>query len=189
MSDETQGLLGYAAMVAAAVGDHPHTTVVSQSLSAFVAPLVTRLVSVDQLVLVTPMMPRPGGRAGDWMDETGQRAAARAFALERGRDPDATFTVAEFYLHDVPAAVTAEFAQHTRPQAIRPYREPWPLDRWPDVPTTCIVGRHDRLFPLQLQQRLIEQRLGSSPLVVEGGHLSALSAPEELVELILAGSC
>jgi pimeloyl-ACP methyl ester carboxylesterase len=49
-----------------------------------------------------------------------------------------------------------------------------------------IAGRDDRLFPLEFQQQVVRSRLGLELEVMPGGHLVALSQPEELVSRILA---
>jgi hypothetical protein len=45
-----------------------------------------------------------------------------------------------------------------------------------------VAGSDDRLFPLELQRRVTRERLGLDVDVMAGGHLVALSRPEELVE-------
>ena len=52
-----------------------------------------------------------------------------------------------------------------------------------------ITGRDDRLFPLELQQRVARERVGREPVVVPGGHLAALSHPTELADAIAAHDC
>jgi pimeloyl-ACP methyl ester carboxylesterase len=47
-----------------------------------------------------------------------------------------------------------------------------------------VAGRDDRFFPLELQQRVARERLGVEPVVVPGGHLAALSHPDELAAVI-----
>jgi len=71
-------------------------------------------------------------------------------------------------------------------QSETPLGEPWPLDAWPDVPTTAVAGRHDRLFPADLQRDYLRDRLGIEPTVVDGGHLVALSNPAGLADVLLA---
>ena len=60
--------------------------------------------------------------------------------------------------------------------------EAWPLDAWPDVPTRVLIGRDDRLFPVDFQRRIAHERLDIAADEIEGGHLVALSRPAELVE-------
>ena len=63
-----------------------------------------------------------------------------------------------------------------------PSGSPFPLDRWPDVPTRILVGAEDRFFPVDFQRRVARTRLGRDVEVVPGGHLVALSHPAELTE-------
>jgi pimeloyl-ACP methyl ester carboxylesterase len=43
-----------------------------------------------------------------------------------------------------------------------------------------LAGRHDRIFPLDLQRRIARERLGIDIDVIDGGHMVALSNPGEL---------
>lgn len=184
VEDDSKGLADYAAVVADTIGGHPKQTIVTHSMAAFIAPMVACLVEVEMLVLVAPMVPRPGETALEWLKNTGQREAARRLAAEQGRATG--FSVSRTYLHDVPDAVAREFARHTRKQAMRPFQEPWPLLCWPRTPTTCVVvGRHDRLFPYEFQRRVVAERLGTRPRAIDSGHLCALSAPDELTEQLI----
>jgi pimeloyl-ACP methyl ester carboxylesterase len=51
-----------------------------------------------------------------------------------------------------------------------------------------ISGRDDRLFPLEFQRRVAQDRLGLEVDVVPGGHLAALSYPAALVDQFLRTS-
>ncbi len=52
------------------------------------------------------------------------------------------------------------------------------------MPTRVIAGSDDRLFPLEFQRRVTRERLGLDVDVMGGGHLVALSRPDELVDLL-----
>lgn len=83
-------------------------------------------------------------------------------------------------------SVAAESAHHVRHQSEAPFARPWPLAAWPAVPTRVVVGRHDRLFPLTFQQRVVHERLGLAPDIIDTGHLPALARPNELVTWLKA---
>jgi pimeloyl-ACP methyl ester carboxylesterase len=51
-------------------------------------------------------------------------------------------------------------------------------------PIHVVAGRDDRFFPLELQQRIARERLGVDPVIVPGGHLAALSHPDDLAGVI-----
>ena len=50
------------------------------------------------------------------------------------------------------------------------------------MPTRVIAGRDDRFFPLEFQQEVARERLGTGVDEVPGGHLAALSRPAELTD-------
>jgi pimeloyl-ACP methyl ester carboxylesterase len=185
VDDDTCGLGDYTAAALAAMGSRSNVTLVAQSMGAFTAPMIATEVPVDQIVLVAPMVPAPGETPGLWWANTGEADAARQYAKEECRDPDKPFDPIEIFLHDVDPPIVAESADHVRNQSDRPFQDPWPLQRWPDVPTRCVIGSHDRLFPLEFQRRVIRERLGITPDEIDSGHLPALSRPQELTRLLV----
>ncbi|HEX6652029.1 MAG TPA: alpha/beta fold hydrolase [Thermoleophilaceae bacterium] len=186
-SDDAAGLTEYADVALDAAGEHTDLVVVSQSMAAFFAPLLADRADVRQLILVAPMIPAPGESPGEWWTGSGQLAAMRAQDERDGRDPDAPFDVMTAFFHDVPKDVVDEaFARGEPRQSDTPFAQPWPLDRWPDVPTSVIAGRHDRLFPLDFMRGLARERLGADVDVVDSGHLPALSRPTALTRRLEA---
>jgi pimeloyl-ACP methyl ester carboxylesterase len=183
--DETAGLGRYTDVVVEAAGDPDDVVVVGQSMGGLTAPLAARRLGARRIVLVNAMIPRPGETGGDWWANTGQQKAARELAVRQGRDPDAGFDPAEIFFHDVPAEITEIAFRQEPEQADRPFADPWPLDAWPDLPTTVLAGADDRLFPIEFQDRVARERLGSTPVHLPGGHLIALSRPAELTAALL----
>jgi pimeloyl-ACP methyl ester carboxylesterase len=104
--------------------------------------------------------------------------------VHEGRDPDAPFDLRVMFFHDVPTAVTEEAMTVEPGQSDTPFGEPWPLAAWPGVPTRVLSGREDRLFPVDFQRRVAQERLGITPETMPGGHLLGLSRPEELAALL-----
>jgi pimeloyl-ACP methyl ester carboxylesterase len=175
------------AIVDAAAGAH-HVVLVAQSMAGFSAPLCCDRLPVDWLVLLNAMIPQPGETAGEWWGNTGQGEAARANDLRAGRDPDAPFDPMTTFLHDVPPDILDEvLAVESEDPADSLFAEPLALDRWPDVPTTVLAGREDRLFPYDFQVRVARERLGLTAEPLPGGHLVALSRPDALADRLLAG--
>jgi thioesterase domain-containing protein len=184
--DPHAGLAAYADAIVAAADGATDVVLVAQSLGGFSAPLAADRLDARRIVLVNAMVPRPGETFNDWWWAVGQGPASRAYAEQDGRDPDAPFDVVETFFHDVPPDVTkAMFARGEPFQQDAPLGEPWPLSAWPDVPTSAITGRHDRLFPEPLQRAYLRDRLGISPTVIDGGHLVALSNPKGLADVLL----
>jgi pimeloyl-ACP methyl ester carboxylesterase len=176
--DDSADLATYAATVVDAVtGAGDPLILVAQSMGAFTAPMVASQVRVASIVLVNPMVPTAGESPGQWWAATGHTQLVPQF------DP------VEDFFHDVPEDVREEaFRQGEPRQSDTPFGQPWPLDRWPEVPTSVIVGAQDRLFPLEFQRKLVRSRLGVEPEVMPGGHLMALSQPQVLASRILSMS-
>jgi pimeloyl-ACP methyl ester carboxylesterase len=179
--DDAAGLEQYADAIVAAAGDRADVVLVAQSMGGFTAPLVCDRLPVRQLVLLNAMIPAPGETAGDWWANTGQEAARRALDVRQGRGPDAEFDLREHFFHDVPDDVTEQAMRAEPAQSDTPFGQPWPLPAWPAVPTRVLSGRDDRLFPLEFQARVARERLGLVAEPIPGGHLCALSRPDDLV--------
>ncbi|MFG2052509.1 alpha/beta fold hydrolase [Micromonospora sp. NPDC048930] len=185
--DEDAALPEYADTVRAVLAGRSGVVLVAQSLGAFTAPLVADHPAVRLLVLVNPMLPRPGETPGQWWAATGHAEARAAYAAAQGRDPGAGVDLAVDFFHDVPDEVTTGLlAAGEQPQSAAVFVRPNPLRRWPDVPTRVVVGRDDRFFPADFQRRLAGERLGVAPDELPGGHLLALSQPALLADRLEA---
>lgn len=179
--EASAGLAEYTDAVVDAVGVRTRLVVVAQSLGAFTAPLVCDRLPVELLVLLNPMVPSPGESAGDWWSNTGHDEARAAQAVRDGRPTE--FDPRVDFFHDVPPEVTEQAFAGTGGMAELDtvFGQPWPLKSWPDVPTRFLQGRDDRFFPLEFQRRIARERLGMGDIdVIPGGHLLALSRPDEL---------
>ena len=171
--DDSLTLNDYADAVAEAVGDHRDLIVVAQSFGAFTAPLVADRLPTDVLVLVAGMIPTPGEAPKDWWENTGYPGSAA------GLDTYQT------YYHDVPRKLADEAMSKERAHPSETaYNQPWPLVRWPDVPTKFVLCSEDRFFPPEFFRRLVPERLGIAPDEIPAGHCVALSRPKELADLL-----
>lgn len=188
-ADDGAGLPQYAATVVHAIGDRDpqQVVLVAQSLAGFTAPLVCQKVRVALLVLVNAMIPKPGETPGAWWSNTGHGEAKRRKNERDGRSADAPFDPLIDFFHDVPQRVVDDaWAQGEPRQSDTVFGSPCTFNAWPAVPTRVLVGRDDRFFPAEFQQRVARQRLGISPDEMPGGHLVALSQPAELVRRLVA---
>ena len=160
--------------------------VVAQSLGAFTGPLVAAHVPVAQLILLAPMIPRPGETAGEWWENTRHQEAIAEIVERHGPmrtwGPDA---LAEVFLHDVDPAVAAAYERFNGAPGEGMFSEPWPLAGWPDVRTRVLVPSEDRLFPPPFQRRVARERLGLEIDEMNGGHVPMLARPGELAERLV----
>jgi pimeloyl-ACP methyl ester carboxylesterase len=184
-ADDKAGLGEYADTIVAAAGDHDEVVLVAQSMGGLSAPLTCDRLNVTELILVNAMIPVPGETGGDWWAGTGQEQARRDLDVREGRAPDAPFDPRVMFFHDVPEAVTEEGMSVEPGQSGTPFGEPWPLAAWPEAPTRVLSGEQDRLFPVEFQIRVAQERLGITPETLPGGHLVALSRPVELAALLV----
>jgi pimeloyl-ACP methyl ester carboxylesterase len=185
-ADDAADLDTYADVVCRAVAEVTGPlVVVGQSMGAFTAPIVATRVATTAIVLVNPMVPTAGESPGAWWTATGQAAARSAYFAGIGLG-DRAFDPVEDFFHDVPDTIRDEALSQPEPQqSDTPFEQIWPLDRWPDVPTRVLQGSDDRLFPLEFQRRVVRERLGLDVEVMPGGHLMALSHPDELAARLL----
>lgn len=189
--DDAAGLAEYADVVVEAVGDRSGRdrplVVVAQSMGGLTAPLVAARIPVDLIVLLAAMVPVPGEAPGDLWGNTGLADDRRVLYEQMGLPTDGELDVVRDFLHDLPPPVLAEaLARPERGQSGTPFADPWPLDRWPEVPTRFLLARDDRFFPADHQRRVVPERLGIVPDEVPGGHCVALSQPVALVDRLLA---
>lgn len=183
--DEAAGIAEYVDVTVDAIGDRSRPIVVGQSLGGFTAVGVCVRMPVAMLVFVNAMIPEPGETAGQWWTNTGQGDAKRALDIAEGRDPDAEFDL-EMFFHDVPPEVKAEALAGPEPeQTETPFGSTALLAPWPELAIKVVVGRDDRLFPVDFQRRVAQERLGVTPDEIAGGHLLALANAEGLTKLLL----
>ena len=179
--DDSADLSAYAdAVVAQHPGDDGRPIVVAHSFGGFTGPLACPRVDAAALVYVSAMVPRPGECADDWWAATGCAEAQQAAARAGGWDPDDMDAV--FY-DGVDPTIVAEEVE--RVQSETPSRAPWPGPGLPDLPTSFVLLRDDRLFPEPFTRAMVADRLGVEPMVAPGGHMAMLSHPVELVDHLL----
>jgi pimeloyl-ACP methyl ester carboxylesterase len=185
--DDGAGWAEYADAVVRSAEGVADPVLVAQSMGGFTAPVVATRLPVRLIVLLNAMIPAPGETGGAWWGNTGQSTARAELAAAQGRDASAEFDTLIDFFHDVPDDVTERAMERGEPQQSNtPFAQPWPLDRWPDVPTRVVAGRDDRLFPLEFQRRLARERLALPVDDLPGGHLVALSHPVELADRLEA---
>lgn len=188
-ANETAGLPEYTDAVLKAIGnrDRRRLVLVAQSLGGFTAPLVCERLPVRALVLVNAMIPRPGERPGEWFVNTHHNKAKREQNVRNGRLADAPFEPLVDFFHDVPQAVTEEAQERGEPkQCDHVFASPCTFKAWPVIPIHVLVASEDRLFPAAFQQRIARERLGVDAEQLPGGHLVALSQPDELASRLLS---
>lgn len=181
--DASASLESYADNVVRTIAGRSNVILVAQSLGGFTAPLVCARASVRMLVFVNAMIPLPGETAGAWWSNTNSGQARIEAARREGYSPE--FDLQTYFLHDVPESVLHSSPERPREQADEIFQYPCLFERWPRIPIRVIASAGDRFFPLEFQRRVARERLDLDVNAVPGGHLVALSRPDELVEQLL----
>jgi pimeloyl-ACP methyl ester carboxylesterase len=180
--DDSAGLAAYADTVVRAVGERTGLVVVAHSLGGFTGPLVCERLPVDLLVMLQAQVPAPGEPPGLWWGNTGYGPARAEADRRRGVPEGAEEDPLTLVLHDTPADLAAEvLAGHQRAQSATPFGAPWPLEKWPRVPTRYLMAAGDRFFPPEFVRRMVTARLGFAPDEMPGDHCPMLAHPDELV--------
>ena len=178
--DPAAGVAEYAEAAVRAAGGAADV-VVGQSMGGFSAPIVAERVGARLIVLLNAMVPRPRESMGEWWGNTGHADAREVQAARDGRDLADDPEMIDAFFHDVPAEVQAASFEEPFEQTETPFIATWPLADWPDIPTRFLQAADDRFFPIEFQRRVVPERLGIEVEEMPGGHLVALSQPEELV--------
>jgi len=181
--DAGASLDDYADLVVRAIGTRKNVILVAQSLGGFTAALVCARVAVRMLIFVNAMIPLPGETAGAWWDHTGAPQARAAAAVRGGYRTE--FDVHTYFLHDGPEDVLRAAPAPPREQSEAIFQYPCNFQDWPSIPIHVIAAANDRFFPPDFQRRVARERLGVEVETIPGGHLVALSHPQELVERLL----
>ena len=182
-ADDNAGLPEYRDSVLSAIGgrDPSRLVLVVQSMGGFIAPLVCDCVPLGALVFVNAMIPKPGERPGEWFANTFQSDAKREQNVRDGRQADAPFDPLLDFFHDVPRSVVEAAWKRGEPkQSDNVFTSPCTFEAWPAIPIRVLVGSEDRFFPAAFQKRVARERLGVEAEQLPGGHLVALSHPDEL---------
>ncbi len=111
----------------------------------------------------------PGAPAGDFDLYVKQTVFPHAFA------------------NDLPADTAAVLAASQRPITLSAGLEPSGPPAWKTIPSWYLVGRADNVIP-PAEQRLMAQRAGATTVEVNAGHLSMLSRPGAVTDLIIAAA-
>lgn len=183
----------YAAVVLAALADvDGDVVVVGHSLGGHTAPLVAARRPVARLVYVAALLPEPGlslrdqFRRGDRaLVPDSERGLSAPDELNRTRWVDFDGYRAAL-CDDCDEATAREWFGRSRRQARRPHGEPCSLVALPTVPTEYVLCRGDRIVDSSFWREAVPERLGITPLELDGSHFPMASRPEELALLLSA---
>ena len=88
---------------------------------------------------------------------------------------------------DLPAATAARLAAAQRPITLSALTEPSGPPAWKKLPSWYVLGTEDGILPASLQQTMAK-RAGSKVTMVPAAHLSMLSEPDAVVDVIASAA-
>jgi pimeloyl-ACP methyl ester carboxylesterase len=187
--DWNAGLDHNAEVVAAALADAEGDVVlVGHSLGGITIPVVAARRPVARLVFLCALVPEPG-RSLDETMVADRPSSGRGWTGPPVVHPDGSASweqeaaVAALY-HDCPDDVARWAASRLRRQVWTTTREPCPLERWPDVPSSYILCTDDKPFEAEWARRMARERLDVQAIELPGDHSPMLSRPRQLAEIL-----
>jgi pimeloyl-ACP methyl ester carboxylesterase len=176
----------YAEVVERVLGDAEDVVLVGHSTGGLTIPLVAARKPIDELVFLCGVIPVPGESAAargiDW-----RVVDPSEWQIDNG---DGSFSISpEGYrrhvAQDADPALADEVASRLRPQFVKPFLEPCPLDRMPDVPRRYILCTEDHIVGPEWSRREAPARLGVEPIEFEASHSPMASRPRDLADVLL----
>jgi pimeloyl-ACP methyl ester carboxylesterase len=163
------------------------SVIVGHSMSGIALPLVPALAAVRQLVFLAALVPTPGQRMADVQAREEVLGDTRAVARDEcGRSYWTSIDAAiDVLYHDCDAGQAREIAGRLRPQARTPHDEPCPMTTFPDLPTSYILLREDRMIRPEWSRMAAASRLGTDAVEMDGGHSPMLAQPQQLALLFM----
>ncbi len=178
----------YADRVVDALVGHDDVVLVGHSLGSLTIPVVARRRPVHRLVFLCSVPTRPGVAVdGDLASMvTPEFAAAERVVDDLGRESLATEDAISVWYADCTPDDARWAVARLRPQSRRPLIEPSPLDQWPDVASTVVLGRDDRCVNMEWAVAAATAAVGVPPVLLDGGHSPFLNRPAELADVLVA---
>lgn len=191
--DPEAGYEAYTRTVQAAIDERVEpaepVVLVGHSLGCYTVPLVAERRPTARLVLLCAVPALPGAPIP--MDDgsilTDDLLQAKQYLDGSGLAMQSPATFNRLFYDDCDPATAWSALVRLRPQGTKPLTEPWPLRRWPDVPTTLALARHDNVVAFERALEPARRFLGGhEPVVLDGGHSVFLTQVGPLLDLLTA---
>jgi pimeloyl-ACP methyl ester carboxylesterase len=185
--DDPDATIGtYAGCVMDALAGRDDVVLVGHSLGSLTIPVVARGRPVLRLVFLcaVPTGPGPAIDADLASMVTPDFAAASRTIDAAGRESLAADDAIAVWYDDCRPEDARRAVARLRPQSRRPLTEPTPLDRWPEVPVSVVLGRDDRCVNMEWAVAAATARTGEPPILLPGGHSPFLSRADALADVL-----
>jgi pimeloyl-ACP methyl ester carboxylesterase len=164
--------------------------VVGHSLGGLTIPLVATARPVSRLVFLCAMLPRPGLPQDKVMaaepDMVIPGPKGGAYVDENGTVRWHADGAKQWFFADCTPEQATWAAARLRGQCWRVTQEMSPLQAWPDVPCTSVIGTRDTVISADWSRRASRAVLGVEAVELDAGHSPFLSATTPLTELLVS---
>lgn len=159
-----------------------NAVVVAHSVSGLFLPLVAAHYPVSRMVFLVAIIPQVGKSFLEQVQDNRDMFWPDWIGKDPTKDHESAL---HFLFHDC-APETAKWALTTLSlmYARQAMVEIFPLDHWPDVPSSYILCREDRTLQPDWLREAVRERLGVTPNELPGGHCPHVSRPRELAEVL-----
>jgi pimeloyl-ACP methyl ester carboxylesterase len=175
-------------VMAALEGVEDDVVLVGHSLGGITIPVVAARRPVTRLVFLCAFLPEPGRSLNQTLSEhawsTDEWLNAPKVVHEDGSvswEPEVAMPT--FY-HDCPEDLARWAVSKLRRQVWTTTRQPSPLERWPDVPSSYVLCTHDKAIAPKWSRHVAQERLGVEAIELPGGHSPMLSRPRDLAGVL-----
>lgn len=168
--------------IAEVLGNVERVILVGTSCTGLIIPVVSMFRPIDHLVFVCAGLPDIGRSATDQI--FGDGLLHEDWTAYPGA-PDSEDAARTFMFNDCDGA-TLDWALTTvrlwMPQPA--YDEITPLEAWPEIPSTYVLGTRDRIINQAWARPAAATRFGRPPVELETGHCPQNSKPESLAQIL-----
>jgi pimeloyl-ACP methyl ester carboxylesterase len=168
--------------IAEVLGDLERVILVGTSCTGLIIPVVSMFRPIDHLVFVCAGLPDIGRSATDQIFDNG--LLHEDWVAYPGA-PDSEEAARTFMFNDCNGATLAWALTTVRlwmPQPV--YDEVTPLEAWPGIPSTYVLGAKDRIINQEWAVPAATTRLGRPPVELDTGHCPQNSKPEALARIL-----
>ena len=188
VTDPSAGHEEYAAVLAGTISAVDDDVVlVGHSQGGLTIPLVAGDRRVRRLVFLHAGVPQPGRSLVEFLAEHPEFAPhASGIAVDdAGRLVIDADLARRIFFHDCRSDVTEWALPQLRPQALKPWLDPSPLEAWPATPCTYVIAAQDRALSPAACRRLASSLPGFDLAEIDAGHSSYLSRPDVVADELL----
>jgi len=190
--DPAVSITEHAEHVATELASHTDVVLVAHSLGGLIAPVVARLRPLRHLILLNAVVPEPGSSSTEQnLDPqvAGPSTLVRDALIQCGNASlrfASADALGQYLYQDCGAAVVRWAWERVVPLAATVGNEVTPLNSWPAVPTTSILGTADLAISPEWG-RVAAERIGAPYIELSGAsHSPFASRPAELASLLSA---